>query len=244
MRLLVLSDLHLEFSPFVPPTVDADVVILAGDIDVGTRGLVWAQHTFSCPVLYVAGNHEYYGGHLGRTLEKLWALQTPRVQVLERDEVVIEGVRFLGTTAWTDYTATGNAARAQRLAQTQMSDFRRIRTADYRRVRPIDFLVHNFHAKTWLQQQLARAYTGPTVVITHHAPSLTSLKSSLDAGTDLDAAYTNCWDDLMGDAVQLWVHGHVHTAADYVLAGTRVLCNPRGYPGETTGFDPGLLVTV
>lgn len=244
MRVYVLSDLHLEFTPFVPPTLDADVVILAGDIDVGTRGLLWAQRTFSCPVLYVAGNHEYYGGHLSRTLEKLRALQTPHVQVLERDEVVIEGVRFLGTTAWTDYTATGNPMRAQRLAQAQMSDFRRIRTGEYRRVRPIDFLVHNFQALTWLQQRLAHTYVGPTVVITHHAPSLMSLTSNLEAGTDLDAAYANGWDELMGDAVELWVHGHVHTAVDYVLLGTRVVCNPRGYPGETTGFDPGLLITI
>ncbi len=136
MRIYVLSDLHLEFTPFVPPSVDADVVILAGDIDIGTRGLAWAQRTFACPILYVAGNHEYYGGHLSRTLEKLRALQTPRVQVLERDEVIIDGVRFLGTTAWTDYAVTGNAVRAQWLAQAQMTDFRRIRTAGYRRLPP------------------------------------------------------------------------------------------------------------
>ncbi len=244
MRIYVLSDLHLEFTPFVPPSVDADVVILAGDIDVGTRGLAWAQRTFACPTLYIAGNHEYYGGHLSRTLDKLRALQTPRVQVLERDEVIIDGVRFLGTTAWTDYAVTGNAARAQWLAQAQMTDFRRIRTAGYRRVRPADFMEQNHQALTWLRQRLAMAYAGPTVVITHHAPSLRSLQNSPYAGTDLDAAYANAWERMMGSTINLWVHGHVHEAEDYVLAGTRVVCNPRGYPGEATRFDPGLLITV
>ena len=209
-----------------------------------TRGLAWAQRTFACPTLYIAGNHEYYGGHLSRTLDKLRALQTPRVQVLERDEVIIDGVRFLGTTAWTDYAVTGNAARAQWLAQAQMTDFRRIRTAGYRRVRPADFMEQNHQALTWLRQRLAMAYAGPTVVITHHAPSLRSLQNSPYAGTDLDAAYANAWERMMGSTINLWVHGHVHEAEDYVLAGTRVVCNPRGYPGEATRFDPGLLITV
>ncbi|MNF13503.1 hypothetical protein D3C80_2153750 [compost metagenome] len=82
------------------------------------------------------------------------------------------------------------------------------------------------------------------MVITHHAPSLRSLRNSPYAGTDLDAAYANAWEQLMGPTINLWVHGHVHESEDYVLAGTRVVCNPRGYPGEATRFDPGLLITV
>jgi len=244
MRVYLLSDVHLEFTPFVPPAVDAEVVILAGDIDVGTRGLAWAERMFDCPILYVAGNHEYYGGHLSRTLEKLRALQTERVRVLERDAVTIGGVRFLGATAWTDYSATGNAAWAQRQAQAQMNDFRRIRTDGYRRVRPADFIQQCQQALIWLRDRLAVAHGGPTVVITHHAPSLRSLQHSAYAGTDLDAAYANAWEPLMGPSIDLWVHGHVHEAVDYVIAGTRVVCNPRGYPGEDSGFDPGLILEL
>ncbi|MNQ51480.1 hypothetical protein D3C85_654630 [compost metagenome] len=105
-------------------------------------------------------------------------------------------------------------------------------------------MEQNHQALTWLRERLAVAYAGPTVVITHHAPSLRSLRNSPYAGTDLDAAYANAWERMMGPTINLWVHGHVHEAEDYVLAGTRVVCNPRGYPGEATRFDPGLLITV
>ena len=67
MRIHLLSDLHNEFSPFTPEVLETDVVILAGDIDVKTRGVDWAKRAFSGPVLYVPGNHEFYGGHLTHT---------------------------------------------------------------------------------------------------------------------------------------------------------------------------------
>lgn len=51
MRIHLLSDLHNEFRVFTPQALDADVVILAGDIDVKTRGVAWAKQTFSGPVL-------------------------------------------------------------------------------------------------------------------------------------------------------------------------------------------------
>ncbi|MCY1461840.1 hypothetical protein D9M71_795400 [compost metagenome] len=80
--------------------------------------------------------------------------------------------------------------------------------------------------------------------MTHHAPSLRSLQGNPHAGTHLDAAFANRWDDLLGDPIVLWVHGHVHMAVDYEATGTRVVCNPRGYPGEVTGFHPGLILEV
>ena len=65
MRLHVLSDLHLEHAPFTAPQVDADVVVLAGDIAPGTAGIEWMRSRFDGrPVLYVAGNHEFYGQDL------------------------------------------------------------------------------------------------------------------------------------------------------------------------------------
>lgn len=71
MRIHPLSDLHNEFALFTPEVSDADVVILAGDIDLGTRGIEWARQAFHCPVLYVPGNHEFYRGHLTKTLQAM-----------------------------------------------------------------------------------------------------------------------------------------------------------------------------
>jgi len=245
MKIHLLSDLHNEFDRFTPDELEADVVILAGDIDLKTRGVEWAKKAFAGPVLYVPGNHEYYGGHLTRTLEKLRAAQDERVRVMDRDEAVIAGVRFLGATTWTDFAATGNPPIAAFTAQNALNDFKQIRTADFRRIRPADLIAESVKTKDWLSAKLAEPFDGTTVVITHHAPSMRSLEDNPHAGGHLDAAFTNRWEDLMGgDQVKLWVHGHSHTAVDYDVAGTRVVCNPRGYPGEETDFDSCLVLTL
>lgn len=245
MRIHLLSDLHNEFDLFEPEVHDADVVILAGDIDLKTRGVEWAKKAFTCPVLFVPGNHEFYGGHLTRTLEKMRAASNDQVRVLDRDAAVIGGVRFLGATMWTDFAATGNPPIAAFSAQNALNDFKQIRTEGYRRIRPADLIKESSKAREWLKAQLAEPHDGHTVVITHHAPTLESLKDEPRAGTDLDAAFANHWPDLMGGyRVALWVHGHVHTATDYLVDGTRVLANPRGYPGEETGFNANLVVSL
>ena len=106
MKLHVLSDLHFEFAPFELPATDADVVVLAGDIDVGRRGLEVARAAGGRPVVYVAGNHEYYGHSIpGLTGELVAATRGAGIHVLENEAVVIGGVRFLGCTLWTDFAA-------------------------------------------------------------------------------------------------------------------------------------------
>ena len=245
MRIHLLSDLHREFAPFLPADVEAEVVILAGDIDVKNRGVPWAKQAFACPVLYVPGNHEYYGGHMTRSLEKMRLAGDARVRVMDRDKVIIQGVRFLGATMWTDFSSTGNRAAASSAARNGMNDFRQIRTERYRRITPQDLLEQSMKTRDWLQSELDRFHDGPTVVITHHAPSLHSLTENPHAGGHMDAAYANDWHDLMGaERVALWVHGHSHTAVDYEVAGTRVVCNPRGYLTEDTGFKPSLVLTL
>ena len=100
MKLQIYSDLHLEFARFDPAPSDADVVILAGDIDIKSRGVKWASEVFQCSVIYVCGNHEYYGGHIGHTLLKMKDAALPHVHVLENEMLILDGTRFLVTTAW------------------------------------------------------------------------------------------------------------------------------------------------
>lgn len=244
MKINLLSDLHNEFEVYEPAKLDADVVVLAGDIDVKQRAIAWARQHFKCPVLYVPGNHEFYRGQLGNTLQKLRALQGDIVHVLDCDEIVLDGVRFLGATGWTDYKALGDPATAARAAQNSMTDFKQIRTANYHRVRPNDFADLAFAAYAWLEEKLSSHFAGPTVVITHHAPSTRSLEGNPHAGSPLDAAYANDWNSLLRPPVTIWLHGHIHTAVDYQINDVRVVANPRGYPSEKTGFDPQLLIEV
>ena len=113
MKIHVLSDLHTEFAPFHPPETDADVVVLAGDVGVGTRGVPMIREWFpDRPVVYVAGNHEFYREAIPRLSEKIaGAAEGTRVHYLENRAVVIGGVRFLGCTLWTDFDVFGERVR-------------------------------------------------------------------------------------------------------------------------------------
>lgn len=100
MKLHILSDLHLEFAGFQPQPTDADVVILAGDTYPGDRGVQWAATNFpDMPVLYLLGNHEYYGYALPKLITDLnEAAQGTNVHILENDTIVFGDVEFWGCT--------------------------------------------------------------------------------------------------------------------------------------------------
>jgi Icc-related predicted phosphoesterase len=248
MRLWILSDLHLEFGPLALPEVRADVVVLAGDVHVGIRGIAWCRERFpETPVIYVPGNHEYYGGAIPRLTEKLRdAAAGSRIFVLEDDAVEIAGVTFLGATLWTDFCLLGDPLLASREAGEVMNDYRRIRVSpSYRRLRPADTLARHHRSRRRLMMRLAERAPAPVVVVSHHAPSALSLGNH-ESPDLISAAFASGLDDLVaGSRAALWVHGHIHRAADYCLGGTRVICNPRGYVDEPVPeFDPALVVDI
>ncbi|MEM7154568.1 MAG: metallophosphoesterase [Myxococcota bacterium] len=250
-RLRVFSDLHTEFAPFHLPRVEADLVVLAGDIGKGVRGVEWAQKMFpDVPVVYVAGNHEYYGGAMPRTLEKMQAAAAgTNVQVLERAEVRVGPVRILATTLWTDFALFGEdrAWASGEVAAAAMNDYQKIRTSPrYRRLRPVDTRREHALAKAWLKERLEEETEAEsTVVVTHHAPSARSLDPRF-AKDRLSPAYASRLDEMVaGSGAELWVHGHTHHCVDYRVGGTRVVSNQRGYPDEPVGgFDSGGVVEV
>ena len=248
MKIQILSDLHLEFRPFTPPQTDADVVVLAGDIHTKARSSLWAREHFAGkPVILVPGNHEYYGGSLGQTFDKLKRnAEGSLVHVLNDEQVVLDGVRFLGCTLWTDYRLTGNEPLAQWDAQQRMNDFKRVRDENFSKIRPLGISARHAKSRRFLERAFGTPFDGPTVVVSHHAPSELSIHERYRTlPGHLNASYASRLDELMGPAV-LWVHGHTHDSFDYELYGTRIVCNPRGYgPDEfNEGFQPDLVVEV
>jgi predicted phosphodiesterase len=243
VRLHVLSDLHLEQSPFVPRDVDADAVILAGDIATGTRGVKWARVTYDRPVLYLAGNHEFYGHALPGLVDELRAAAAGSwVQVLENDELILGGVRFLGCTLWSDFDFDGEERRAEsmRLCELVVNDYEHIRFGrEHRKLAARDTRSLHLSSRGWLAQRLAQPHDGPTVVLTHHAP-LIRARPPTPPMRSLVGAFASDLTDLMGsDRVAVWIFGHTHQRADLEVRGTRVLSNPRGYPHQLVeGFDP------
>jgi predicted phosphodiesterase len=259
MRLLVLSDLHHELwrdqAPRIDPSIShPDVVILAGDINTGAKAVEWATQEFpGLPVLYVHGNHEGYGHNLDDVQEQIQAacLAAGNVHFLNCGEHVIDHVRFLGATMWTDFRLFGDDERqtSMREAEAVMTDYKRIRLArkGYRKLRAADTAQYHSMQKSWLQKKLGEPFAGTTVVITHMAPSMLSVADRF-AEDPASAAFASRLDDLASKA-DLWVHGHTHDSFDYYIGQCRVVCNPCGYRTrggsiENERFDPNFVVTI
>jgi len=246
MKLHVLSDLHLEFADFELPLTDADVVVLAGDIGVGTDGVRWAARTFpDRPVAYVPGNHEFYD----RDIDSVAAMEqaaAENVHVLNNREVIIDGVRFLGSTLWTDFAFYGEADQeVLEDARRFVRDFSAIRKGD-ESFAPEDSIALHEEARDWLDNRLDDHFDGDTVVVTHHLPAAASTAGPY-AKSRPNPAFASRLEVLIErHAPALWIHGHTHVPCDYRLAATRVVCNPRGYPRESyeRRFDPGLVVRI
>jgi predicted phosphodiesterase len=249
VRLHVLSDLHLERGIQGMAAVEADVLILAGDIDNGTRGVDWARNLAAGrPVIYVAGNHEFYGHTLPGLVDELrGAAAGSSVHVLENDEVIIDGVRFLGCTLWSDFDFDGeeNRALAMRVCERAVSDYRVIRrNGSDRPLSAQDTRDRHLESRHWLMARLAEDHDGPTVVVTHHAPYVL-WRPPEKAWRLIAGAFVSDLSELMGDSVDVWIYGHTHRAANLEVSGTHVLSNPCGYPDEpVAGFDPALVVGV
>lgn len=253
MKLSVFSDLHLEFSGFQPliSADAADVIVLAGDIWKKDHGIHWARATWpEHEIVYVAGNHEFYGSERKATLARLRAAsQETGVHFLDNDHVIIQGVRFLGSTLWTDFRLYGAERQAECMfvGQERLNDFRVI-LEDEEPFTPSESVQLHQESVQWLKNMLKKQpFAGSTVVVTHHAPSWQSIVPQYQDDV-LSACFASRLEHLMG-RFELWIHGHTHSSLDYSVAGTRVVCNPRGYcpsqrPCENADFNPGLIVEV
>lgn len=258
MKIHLLSDLHLEFSlpGYRFDSVNSDVVVLAGDIHTGTRGIDWAGKTWTDrPVIYVPGNHEFYKRSYvaHRAHMRTVAAQYDNVHMLDRGVVVINDVLFIGATLWTNFEYGGNGdiasrADAMSVAARYMNDFRLIRVKDDedgggRPFMPEDsvkiFNIEHAFLRGMLQSDLKALATKfkvdritKRVVISHHLPSSGSVHPQYE-NSELNAAFASRIDETVALS-DLWLHGHTHESCDYLVSGkngrdTRVVCNPRGY---------------
>ncbi len=256
LKLWPISDLHLAngegwSAENIP---EADVAIVAGDVCEGVVDAVTWLSAHIRPhmkVVFVPGNHEFYGCvHDDALLRGKEAAAKVDIHLLDGNAVVIRDVRFIGATLWTDYGLFGAAFRwaVMQSARTGLNDHRRIAWSKqpWQRFRPQEAMALHHKARLAIESNIVQRHDGPTVVVTHHAPHPKSVRERF--GSDLLAgAYGSDLSELIArTGPDLWVHGHTHVAADYRVAKTRILSNPRGYQHERarTGFDPSLVVEV
>lgn len=255
MKLRILSDLHLEHSPLSLTPGEEDVIVLAGDIANGTDGVRWAINTFpQTPIVYVPGNHEFYGRRCDKVLADIRsATISSQVNILEREQLVIGDLRILGVTLWTDFGLHDASAHGKAWAKVDalkcVPDFGGRITGpcgDHAVVTPDTTEAWHHEAIGWLSERIAEPFSGSTIVVSHHAPSVRSI-DPVDRDQRWLPAYASHLDVLV-EKVDLWVHGHVHACSDYLVGSTRVICNPRGIgSGSCVGnrqFDPNLIIDV
>lgn len=267
----MVSDLHLEFKDLALNNPGVDVLVLAGDIMtvepwyarskkddysawMGKRAERYEifkdfldRVTTNFPhVIWVAGNHEFYGFRWYQTLEvATWISQGySNLYFLERNSVTIDGVHFVGATLWTDFNKGDPLATYH--ANGSMNDYRAIVNdrEGFRGLHPRD-TVYRYRDSV---NYLSTAVEGldRVVVVTHHAPTPLSTHPRY-VGDITNYAYHSDLSEWILDRPQvvLWCHGHTHDPYDYQMGGTRVVCNPRGYdPYEHTGWDPTKIIEV
>lgn len=257
-----MNKINLNAIEHLKHTVPAqsDVIVLAGDIGESTAGMIWARATFpKHTLIYVAGNHEYYHHDIGilSALRKMAKLKG--IHFLENDAIEIDDVRFLGCTLWTDFCGWGSTHVWNAL--TNINDYFKITAKDwYSELENVKFIQdiikngsvmtsidnHSFHpivayAKhresiAWLEGELLKPCDKKTMVVTHHAPSERSLIGARK--TSVEFAYCSRLENFIEkhkDAINCWVHGHVHQPVDYKISGVRITSNPRGYPVQPSG---------
>lgn len=242
VKINYFSDIHLEFGRLERPETDADLVIAAGDIGVGRQGINWLKG-INKPVLYIAGNHEFYTHEYKRTLNMLrHTCSDSNIYFLEKNVVVMNGIRFLGCTLWTNLLVDGQK-KANDIS-TRLNDFRNIHFKEYFFNQMIFTQLHKTSV-LWLENELEEPFDGKTIVITHHAPLQ---KSWYEDNNELKKiAYHNNLNELIEKHdIAAWFHGHIHKLNDYVVAGTRILSNTRGYKGprEVGNFDQNKVVDI
>jgi Icc-related predicted phosphoesterase len=237
MKISYYSDIHLEFDNFNwPHTFDdgADVLVLAGDIGVKQRHFDWMLAQPHKHIIYVLGNHEYYGSNIESVERKARdAFEGTNVHFLQDGEhVIIDGVLFLGGTLWTDFKLYGEFREplAKMEAQFAMNDFKKIRQGkNYKRLMPDDVIIKHKNTLKIFKEKLESMIYDKAVIVTHHAPSEKSIEEAYK-GDKLSPAYaSNLEEFMLSYSPVLWVHGHIHVNNDYFVGDTRVVSNPRGY---------------
>lgn len=247
MRVWILSDLHVDASPWEPPPGDrVDLAIVAGDVADGLtrRAIPWlAQHVVprARETVYVPGNHDFWRTRMPDELALARdAAEEAGITMLDSGQAcIVDGVEITGATLWTDYAVggLGHQALAMRVAgdrQGGMRDHRLVQTRDRLGTpapfRPPAALALHRQQRERIEWRLAEPWAGPRIVVTHHAPHPRSLLHG-EVREVIDAAYASDLSALMEGpgAPDIWIHGHVHASRDYRVGRTRVLANPRGH---------------
>jgi len=237
MRIQYFSDIHIDHSLPGGLNIQAkhivgDVLVVAGDLTDGKwetalkflKGVSLA----GVPIVFVLGNHEFFGSNFPTEAPKELKQSLnnfPNIFVLEKESLIVHGVRFLGTTLWTKFENSKDGEAAERF----LPEYASMTTEQGDPVTWKTVVKEHRKSLEWLRKSLYETFDGPTIVVTHHAPSFCSVDSSY-YGHRLNGAFFSDLDAfIVKTNPTAWIHGHTHASKDYVIGETRIVCNPLGY---------------
>lgn len=192
-------------------------------------------------VVYIAGNHEFYHGRFPDAYD--WLREEVKnysnIHFLDKEQVEIDGVTFVGGTLWTDMNR--NDPTTMQLIEGMMNDFRIIRNSqrNYARFSPLDAVVHHRETLEYIKSVVDSDASKKYVVVGHHAPCALSIHETYKNEYYMNGGYYSDLSEFILDRPQiaLWTHGHMHDPSDYMMGDTRIVCNPRGYKGHDPHAD-------
>ena len=247
MRVKLLSDLHMEGCNFRYEYNQEDILILAGDIHTQYRhNEILNQIPEQVKILFVPGNHEYYGCQFEPVNDYLKELEVeyPNFQLLMNESVELGDIQFFGGTMFTDFELYGitEAWFVKNAAKDMIADFEYIKH-NGRKWTSTDhveqFRIFERELACWLKLTEGKK----RVVISHFMPT-EQLTNPKFANSKLNPYFTCDMERYMGWEGH-WVCGHGHNSADIMIGDTRVIMNPRGYGTENrSGFNKNLIIEI
>lgn len=262
----IKSDMDLLW---YPPEMDSDLdtaFIVAGDIwlegrfvlRLNSEGDSWIKkmsRQFKY-VIVVLGNHDYWDRNILDEPKRLKAAIADQgltnVFLLENDVVVLDQVKFVGSTLWTDYNKHDNyTMMAACNPVTQYKDYQYIKFgANYRKIKPQDIYQIHSQSACFLFQNVKRDNPEQKViVVTHMAPSSQSIapKYREPKWKELNYLYYTSLENRIleeGQDIDYWFHGHMHHTTQYHIGHPIVILNARGHGIENNHFDMQLRIEL
>jgi len=236
MKIGVHSDLHSECSLCPISTLaELDVLVLAGDIGDSTTVPLFFDYLRrkapQLPVLYVLGNHEYYGFALNEAKDVYRSIsQKYDVTLLDDDSITLDGVQFIGSTLWTDFSLGGDAESSMRWAGDVLPDFREIYDEKGRPLTPQTMRELYLASRAYIETALDPAAEA-RVVISHFVPRAELVAKrhyNKKEGMIRSAYWASNLPELTARA-NLWISGHSHDNISTYIGDTRFVSNQRGY---------------
>jgi Icc-related predicted phosphoesterase len=224
VKIQIVSDTHFEFQQDkgkeflkeLSKESEVDLLVIAGDFTNCSNLQVSIKRACKLfkHVVFVLGNHEYYGSSKNITEKTMSGLDK------------IQNFTWLNNSSfrYMDHVIHGSTLWFKDFKDSYIH---RKKMNDFRKIANFEDWVFEENAKS--VRYLRKSVSSKDIIVTHYLPSYRSIHPKY-AGSVLTPMFlTDVEDIIVEKQPSLWIHGHTHESLDYMIEKTRVVCNPFGY---------------